>query len=539
MIKHIFIPEKIGSYYIFPQKIIAFNVNKTHLSIMQVKVSGKYNTVIEKYFEETIESANVSTYSERLTDAIKNVIKKVDKNFNKVRIALPAHMAIFKEMTLPFTDPHQIKIVLSSEIEPTLPFSIDEAAIDFVITSQNTKKKESTILAVVARKKDINDLIEPFENAGINPTDITVDIIGLFGLFKNLPEYQQMSDGSLFIDMQFSYSNIVYFQNKQLKMNRSINIGISNIAKSIADDLHIEPKKALDYLIRFGLEENENSDFVNTVNKTVLNYINNILFTINSFKNQIQGFTEIKKIFLFGECSEIKNFSNFIEKQLNIPTKLITATTLTKIKNLTIKEKHLTGDTVICLATAYLSKTNENFNLLGKEFSKSDYRLLSKQAVVTGGLIIFILSFLIGYSYLQISKLNTEINKSKTEVISRLKESFNITDQRILSNLSEIIQTASSKVNEEESIWFAFSRQTRFSFLRYLQELSSKIDREGIDLKLKKLTMNENEIILEGEVKDFKALEALQNELNDPKLFSHVTVPQETKFTIKLTIKKE
>ena len=71
-----------------------------------------------------------------------------------------------------------------------------------------------------------------------------------------------------------------------------------------------------------------------------------------------------------------------------------------------------------------------------------------------------------------------------------------------------------------------------------MQELSAIIDRQSLGLDLKSLSIENGIITIEGQVKDFKALETLENELNESKLFSHITVPQETKFTIKLTIKK-
>ena len=212
--------------------------------------------------------------------------------------------------------------------------------------------------------------------------------------------------------------------------------------------------------------------------------------------------------------------------------------TILQNKNFKLKEKNLPNSFILSLATAYTQKINEDFNLLRKELTISNFSLLKKQMIASLILILAIFLIVFGYSQRQINKLVTENNNAAKETINVLRNTFGITDRASLINLSTAIPAAKTKVDEEEAIWFSFSQGARFSFLKYLQELSSLIERDSIGLNLKKLTMTHDLITLEGEVRDFKALENLENALSESKLFSHVSVPQETKFTIKITIKK-
>ena len=173
MIKNVLIPEKIGSYYLFPQRVLGFEITKTQINATQINVSGNLNTTIERYVEESISSNN--EYIDSATTAIKNILTKVDK-YNSVRIALPSYFVIFKELTFPFTDLHKIRTILDFEIEPSLPYPIEEAIADFIVTKQDQKTKMTTIFVAIARKKDIEDLIQPFKLAGIQPSAVTVDV---------------------------------------------------------------------------------------------------------------------------------------------------------------------------------------------------------------------------------------------------------------------------------------------------------------------------------------------------------------------------
>ena len=63
MIKNVFIPEKIGSYYLFPKRIIGFDVGKTNVHACQLYMYGNKIT-IEKCLEERIAPGENADYPE-------------------------------------------------------------------------------------------------------------------------------------------------------------------------------------------------------------------------------------------------------------------------------------------------------------------------------------------------------------------------------------------------------------------------------------------------------------------------------------------
>ena len=76
MIKNIFLPEKIGTYYLFSKRIIGIDIGKTHINATQVHVGG--NTIsIEKCIEENLEAGNPNDHTERLGHALKKIISRV------------------------------------------------------------------------------------------------------------------------------------------------------------------------------------------------------------------------------------------------------------------------------------------------------------------------------------------------------------------------------------------------------------------------------------------------------------------------------
>jgi hypothetical protein len=72
-----------------------------------------------------------------------------------------------------------------------------------------------------------------------------------------------------------------------------------------------------------------------------------------------------------------------------------------------------------------------------------------------------------------------------------------------------------------------------------LQELGSKIDRVSLGLDLKKMSMKDKEIILQGKVKDFEALETFEEELMELKGLELKDRPRELVFTVSLFVQDD
>ena len=126
-------------------------------------------------------------------------------------------------------------------------------------------------------------------------------------------------------------------------------------------------------------------------------------------------------------------------------------------------------------------------------------------------------------------------NGARKTALVELQKEFDV----IENSLAAAIDNAQAKLTALETIWNEASGASRFSCLKYLQELSSLIDREAIGLDLKQLIMNRKNIILNGEVRNYPELKIFEKELSKSKFFRLGFIPQEKKFEIKLFIKTE
>jgi len=281
MIKHVFLPDKIGTYFLFSKRIVGVDIGKTHINATKILVRGN-TIVIEQSYEEKVEAGTPATYIKRATKALKSIFDRVG-HYNEVHTALSSSLVIFKELKLPFINHDKISMVINFEVEPLLPFSINNAVVDFIITKKIPAEQASEILVAAVQKQYIAEHLAIFEAANIQPTVITVDMFALYGLFNQMPPYAKLENGVALLDLGIHATRIAFIHNKQLRFIRTLNKGIFHIAKSMSKILDVGAHEVGEDIIRFGLEKPDAPEYEQAITNTLISFWNEINFTITSF----------------------------------------------------------------------------------------------------------------------------------------------------------------------------------------------------------------------------------------------------------------
>ena len=253
MIKDILLPERIGSYYLFSKRIVGFELTPTAVYATVVHLRGTIYT-IEACYAEPVEQDNGEEQATRTAKAIKTILNKV-KKYTDIYTAISSSHVVFKSMKLPFERPEKIKMVIDFEVEPLLPFQVDNAVIDFIITKTIPEEKSSEILVAGIQKQYITQLLETFGEAGVQPQLITVDMFALYGFYRMIPSYANLTGGIILLDMGWQTSKMSYLSNGQLRFIRTITHGTDQIIKAIADTLSIPVRKIQEDMCRFGFDK--------------------------------------------------------------------------------------------------------------------------------------------------------------------------------------------------------------------------------------------------------------------------------------------
>lgn len=526
MIENLLLPEKIKDYYLFSKRVIGFDIGTHYVHATQAYIRAR-NCTIEKVESRGFYPATTGTdFTQRTAQDIKSILQNMN-SYDEIHTAISSSLVFFKELTLPFTTKEQLNLVLAYEIEPLLPFPLDQAVVDFIITKVN--QGSADILVAAVRKQDLIHHVSLFQAAGVEASKVLVDLFAVYGLMQEIPAYASHKATQAIISLEFDQTRIGYLYNGKLKFVRTIPSGLDEVLKKVSSTTNMSYEQLHEHLMSHGFESQDTE--VKALIDALHQHLMQVTFTLQSFSQRLaQG--NVESCLLLGIGAEIKNIAPVCTTALNIPTALFD----TSLQGSRISVKngaHISPSTLISASTAIPSPANEDFNLRQKEFSLVDESLFTKQIIIIASVTLLIFGIFIGNSMLQTRKLQYAITRAERETISALNETLGLSER----NLDQLVAQAQSKVQEQDRIWFSFSQQMRSSFLTALQKLSTQIDRDSIGLILKKARFTQEQIQLQGEVKNISALVIFENELKEADLGSFPE-PQEPKFDITITLKK-
>lgn len=531
MIKNVFIPEKIGNNYLFPKRVLAFELTKTSVYATQILFKGA-TTTIEKFLQETFENNNGSTYETKASAAIRKLVEQAD-SIDEFRLAISSSQLIYKSIKLPFVNREKIELVIGYEIEQLLPFSTDNAVIDFVITSENTQDSSSQVIAAAAPKTYIKNQLDIFEMAGIDPAIITVDMFALYGLYTILPKYASLPGGTVLLDLGTYETRVALIVNNQLRSIRTINKGISDFAKQVAQDLKISVPDALDQIIRFGLQRPDSPTYSQALLDSVNSLTKELSFTLTSFSSQSSDIS-INRMYLLGLGATIPDIATAISNNLRIDTHLFDCNELLLKTGYSSKIKSSVPYThIISLATALDTFITQDVNLRKNDLATDESKHSNRALLITAGLGLAVLLSVIGSMLWQTRTWSSELYNSNKEAVTALQDAFKIDADT--TDLETVIDDARRELQEKEKLWFSLG-SSRMSFLKYLMELTTALDKDMLGLRIEKLTLNHDSLQLRASVKNFDALQIMMRDLKKSKLLNDFKPLDETNFTLDIKL---
>lgn len=537
MIKNIFMPERIGGYYIFPKRIIGFDLGRSQILATQIYLYRR-SVIIEKFLEEKLENNVNLPYPERVAQAIKAIMARADQ-CHEIHSALSSSVVVFKELKVPFLEHEKIRNILNFEVEPLLPFPLATAVIDFIITKQDLQEKSSEILVAAVQKEQMALHLQQFAAAGIDPAFVTVDLFALYGLYSHIPEYESETGNVALIDLGVQSTRIGFMSNRQLKYIRALPKGLFTIAKQVSDEMGTSVSETMEAMIRFGLESQGDQKNANALTRVLTSFWSEIDFTVRSFAQQSNQ-QPVSSLLLLGPGSEIKDVCPFVSTLVSIPCKLFTISSMLRNGDVKLANSaHVPRAHAVSLATAYPSPIMAHFNLRRDEFAMTDMNLFTKQLIAASSLLSILFVGMIIFMFWQLRSLRLDYESSEEEAVAALKARFPTAQG---TGLESVIISADTQLKSEEQA-LGFLNPARPSYLSYLLELTTRIEKRDpvtgqnpLGFEIDKLVIENDVMTLEARVRDYDALKKFEKGLRASKMleFAPINKPE---FTLKIHLK--
>lgn len=554
MFNDILIPSKIGDSYLFSKRILSFEITQIAVHALLITCKGK-DVVIQNKISVALKDFSTTS----VVGAIKKIASTIGK-YDEVVTNLSSSSVVLKELQLPFIGYEKIEMIIAYEVEGLLPFALDQAVIDFIVTEEDYAKSSSRVLVAAALKQDVDAQISLFEKAGISLRLMTVDIFALYTLFKHslyVPlavvepkkswsflkrfkkksiEQAQISSTNnsveMFVDIGFDSLKILYVSSGVLKSVRSVPFGVYDIVQAISKKSEASYYDVVQHIIY-----KENLElYHDAIRAELLVIFEHIVRTMGYFENQLKdSYKKPQRIIFSGQGCTLPHFKESAQNFFNIPILEVNLPAL--FESLHIKDKNnYSIDSFSNLATALFLKYNDSCNLLKSFANQLDNSLFNKQIFTAIFLTIGCIGGIFWHSISELQRWNNAYTASRKELVKKLEQSMAI-DVKSERSLKEIVAKAEETLKKERKLWFSFSKQTERSYLELLQDLSIHIDREDIGLDLKKLLMGPDSVTLTGSLKEWEKLEVFKQELSELELLDLVEEPRELTFTVLLKVK--
>ena len=493
MIRELFLPEKLGSYRIYGRRIVGIYVHeqKVLATFVSAKRSG-YS--IEKFVELDIVLTEGLSREESVVTALKQLTALLKKD-DEIRIAIPAASAVLKEITLPFIDPEKIRMVLEYEIEAMLPFALDDAVIDFIVTKTILQEGSSQILAVAVRKQDLAALLALYKAAEIEPSVVTLDLFSFYGLYQQIHEYQADGQSSAFVEINDSGTRITFLQDNQLKLTRYLPRGLAAFVKNISEESELSLQEVEAMLFASGFKLTENHRYNKAVQSHLMNFFNEIQFTLNSFSLKLNYYDGVNTIFFGGKVTHISGFVESSFDLLQIKCALFDPKKILNTKGIksSLKENSSSWDLfTVPLGIAIASPLVSAFNLRRRDFELINYELFSRQfftAVVVAASIIIGVGL---HGFWQISSLASQVASIEKEQVKKLNKFLPKKDKLPAAKLKAVLTRSEKLLKEKKALWARFS-QERAKPLELLLEITNLLDKRLFAIDIDELSISEKE----------------------------------------------
>lgn len=152
-------------------------------------------------------------------------------------VGFPARRISFRNIKVPFREKKKIRQILPYELEPTLPFSLEDLILDFYETDT---AEQTGLLAAAVERSELEACLSVLSSLKIEPKIVTA---GDYALALCLNQLNGMPENCLVANLDFHDSTLCLVESGKIRFVRSFSIQSESPAR--ADDLCTEISRTL------------------------------------------------------------------------------------------------------------------------------------------------------------------------------------------------------------------------------------------------------------------------------------------------------
>ena len=299
----------------------SLDIGTNSMRIVQLSGSSQHGWALQKFAYVPIDQKLTADSSDlgkkRLGEAIMGAVNQAGIKTKNVAIGIPAgktFTSIVETETLP---EKELKKAFKYEIDKYVPMALSDAKADYIILglSPNDPAKTEVLVSSVA-KEYAESTMELIEKAGLNIVAMEPEPLAMARALST----PGAIDATMAVDFGENSTDLVVTFKDQPRLVRSVPGGFGVLVKAVANGLNVREDQARQFILKFGLDQNQVEGQVFKILNTHLDaFAAELAKSVRFFQTKyING--KVGGIVLSGYAGMIPLFAEYIEAKTRVST---------------------------------------------------------------------------------------------------------------------------------------------------------------------------------------------------------------------------
>lgn len=298
------------------------DLGSTALRAVQLRGSGPVKALDiygQMPIDGSISMSDSKMDQQKLAQQIKEFLHHVGISSKNVAVNLPSHRVFTTVIDLDRMTPAEMAKAINYQAESYIPTPPDESKIDWAIIGDSPKdaKKVEVLLSSVPNEF-IEKRLDMLEGIGLNVIAFEPDSMALTRAVIPV----DVMTPQMILDIGNKATDLVISMNGAPHLSRAIPTGSEAIIHAAVQNLHIDPKQAEQFVLKFGLGKDKlEGQIYNAIIGTIDALMGEIEKSIKFFTGRYPN-AKLERIIVTGGASSLPEFPLYIANRFGISVEI-------------------------------------------------------------------------------------------------------------------------------------------------------------------------------------------------------------------------
>jgi len=439
---------------------------------------------VTNYVFRPVSAAEGEQSRAKKVQELREIFPKGEKGGRGLIVPIPSQRTIVHRVSLPFEDRKKNQQVVKYEVEPLLPFPIDQVIVDFYTPQRSQNGKRALVFAV--RKEEVSEQLSLMREAGLDPESLVSEAMALFWLAKQLG---LKGSANVLLDLGHEKTTMIVLRGEALSLARSIPTAGWALSRSPEQTSAAALSRLADEVLR----------------------------TLIIYESDQQS--PVENIFLTGGLASLGGLERILCELLKRPVAVLDMErNRPSLLRDVPKDYHNTCAVALGAAFWESARETERINFRQEEFASQ------KKAQKIKTRMTLFLSYVIILALLGVATLATNLylkEKRYKDLKAEIRKEFLQAQPGVKKIVSEVQQMKNLVGEEKARVDALGGLASARSPLEILRELSLMID-PAWKVRITELVMDPEVVEVSGEADSFDTVNRLKSKLDGSQLYREV-----------------